>query len=110
MKLYMKLLTSLGREALTALWRNNSLIVKCSHCRKMLSVKDFDAHRCDMPINDVKRIPVVYFQDDSYDDKKLMTGWGLDGVLYTFEVTPRKPISIVICPSDEVTRTELFVK
>jgi UDP-galactopyranose mutase len=67
----------------------------------MFSAKDFDAHKCDMPIKDVKRIPVVYFQDDSYNDKKLMTGWGVDGVLYTFEVTPRKPIPIVICPSDE---------
>lgn len=28
----------------------------------------------------------------SYKDKKLMTGLGVDGVLYTFEVVPRKAI------------------
>ncbi len=43
-----------------------------------------------------KRIEVVYFRDDSYKDKKLMTGWGTDGILYTFEVVPRKPIPITM--------------
>jgi hypothetical protein len=42
----------------------------------------------------------VYFQDDSYDDKRLMTGRGVDGVLYTFEVIQREPIPIVVSPSD----------
>jgi hypothetical protein len=49
----------------------------------VLSSEDFDTHECDMPINARKRIEVVYFRDDSHKDKKLMTGLGIDGVLYT---------------------------
>ena len=30
-----------------------------------------------------------------------MTGWGTDGVLYTFEAVPRKPISITMPLADE---------
>jgi len=82
----------------------------------MFSVEDFNAHKCDIPINNSKRIEVVYFRDDSYGNKKLMTGRGIDGVLYTFEVTPREPIPYVMPLSDDsyhepsnrrkVTRTE----
>jgi hypothetical protein len=48
-----------------------------------------------------KTIDVVYFMDVSCDGKKLMTGWGTDGILYTFEVAPRKPIPITIPLADE---------
>ena len=80
---------------------SNSPIVKCSHCKQVFSSEDFDAHECDMPINDSKRIEVVYFRDDSYKNKKLMTGLGIDGVLYIFEVVPRKPIPYILPLSDE---------
>jgi hypothetical protein len=29
-----------------------------------------------------------------YEGKKLFNGWGIDGVLYTFELIPRKAIAI----------------
>jgi hypothetical protein len=80
---------------------NNSPIVKCSHCRQVLRSTDFGNHECDIPITDSKIIEVAYFRDDSYKNKKLMTGLGLDGVLYTFEVVPREPIPFVLSPSDE---------
>jgi hypothetical protein len=80
---------------------NNSPIVKCSHCKQVFSSEEFDAHECDMRINDSRRIEVAYFRDDSYRDKRLMTGLGLDGVLYTFEMVPRKPIPFVLSPSDD---------
>lgn len=60
------------------------MIVKCSHCKKLLSSEDFDSHDCDLPLNGIKHIEVVYFRDDSYKSKKLMTGWGIDGISYTF--------------------------
>jgi hypothetical protein len=72
------------------------MIAKCSHCTKLLTAEDFETHECDLPLKGVKRIEVVYFRDDSYKDKKLMTGWGTDGIIYTFEVVPRKPIPITI--------------
>lgn len=62
----------------------------------MFSDTAFDEHKCDIPLKTCKTIEVVYFQDGSFKDKKLMTGWGIDGVLYTFEVVPRKPIPIVL--------------
>ena len=55
----------------------------------------FNSHDCDLPLNGVQTISVVYFRDDSYNNKKIMTGMGIDGVLYTFEITPRKPIPVV---------------
>ncbi len=67
----------------------------------MLSKANFDTHQCDLPLKECKRIEVVYFQDDSYSNKKLMTGWGTDGILYTFEVVPRKPIPITFPLADE---------
>ena len=80
---------------------SKSPIVKCSYCKQVLSSENFDTHECDMPINSSKRIEVAYFRDDSYKNKKLMTGLGLDGVLYTFEVVPRKPIPFVLSSSDD---------
>ena len=71
---------------------NDSPIVKCSHCQIILSTDNFDTHNCQWILKDTKRIPVAYFRDDSYDNKRIMTGYGLDGVLYTFVVTPRTAI------------------
>ena len=79
---------------------DNSPIVKCSHCKQVLSSKDFDTHECDILIKDSEIIEVAYFRDDSYKDKRLMTGMGLDGVLYTFEKVPRKPIPFIASSSD----------
>jgi len=73
----------------------NSLIVKCSHCGCIISSESFNNHECDLPLKNTKRIDVIHFRDDSFGNKKLMTGWGVDGTLYTFEVVPRKPIPIV---------------
>jgi hypothetical protein len=69
----------------------------------MFSSEDFDTHECNLPLKGCKTIPVIYYLDESYKDKKIMTGWGIDGVLYTFEVVPRKPISIVMT-SDEFSQ------
>jgi hypothetical protein len=77
------------------------LIVKCSHCKQILSSEDFDVHECDLSLKECKRIEVVYFQDESYKDKKLMSGWGIDGTIYTFEVVPRKPIPMLVPLADE---------
>lgn len=70
----------------------------------MLSYENFGSHECDMPLKNTKRIEVIYFRDDSYKGKKLMTGWGTDGVLYTFEVVPRKPIPITTPLTDDSNR------
>jgi hypothetical protein len=80
------------------------LIVKCSHCQQILSSDNFENHECDLPLRDIKRIEVVYFHDGSYKNKKLVTGWGTDGTLYTFEVVPRKPIPIMLPLSDEISQ------
>jgi len=71
------------------------LIVKCSHCKQIFAEEDFAGHECDIPLKECRRIEVVYFRDDSYKNKELMTGLGTDGILYTFEVVPRKPIPII---------------
>jgi phage FluMu protein Com len=76
-------------------------IVKCSHCNKLFTQENFESHVCDLRLKECKRIDVVNFHDDSYKDKKRMTGWGTDGVLYTFEVVPRKPIPVTIPLADE---------
>ena len=60
-----------------------------------MSNETFPSHECDLPLKATKRIEVVYFRDDSYKNKKMMTGWGTDGILYTFEVVPRKPIPLM---------------
>jgi len=74
---------------------SNPLIVKCSHCHQIFSTEKFESHKCDLPLKKVKQIPVVYYRDDSYDDKKIMTGWGIDGTLYSFVVEKRKPIPLI---------------
>jgi hypothetical protein len=50
-----------------------------------------------------KTIEVVYFMDVSCNGKKLMTGWGTDGILYTFKVVPRKPIPLILPIGDEIS-------
>jgi hypothetical protein len=95
---------------------NESPIVKCSHCKQILPIENFDTHECNLPLADVRRIPVVYFQDDSVNGERIMTGRGIDGVLYNFVVTPRTAIPYIIGSSDDsyhdasnrrrVTRTE----
>ena len=74
---------------------NNAEIVKCSHCNTILSSETFDNHECNLMLKSHRRIEVVYFQDESYKNKKLIAGLGIDGVLYTFEVVPRKAIPVV---------------
>ncbi|MGD6852217.1 MAG: hypothetical protein ACQCN6_09190 [Candidatus Bathyarchaeia archaeon] len=61
----------------------------------MVADSDFPKHECDLQLNECKRIDVIYFQDVSYKNKKLMNGLGVDGVLYTFEVVPRKAIPLM---------------
>ena len=78
----------------------SSEIIRCSQCRKMLSADDFENHQCDLKLKGCKTIEVSYLQDVSYNNKKLINGWGLDGILYTFEVVPRKPIPIMLPLSD----------
>ena len=72
------------------------MIVRCSHCQEMFSETDFESHTCDRPLKECKIIEVSEIIDGSYGNKKLMNGWGIDGVLYTFEVVPRKPIPITM--------------
>lgn len=76
------------------------MIIKCSHCRKILSSEDFESHKCEMPLVGVKNILVADCLDTSCKGKQIMTAWGVDGILYTFEVVPRHPIPIMIS-SDE---------
>ena len=80
---------------------NKFLIVKCSHCRGIFSSEEFANHKCKMPLVGLKNIPVVNFLDTSCNGKKFMTGWGIDGIFYTFEVVPRKPISYILSSSDD---------
>jgi hypothetical protein len=79
----------------------DSPIAKRSHCKQILSADDFDLHRCKWALKDVKQISVVYFRDDSLDDRKAMTGYGLDGILYTFVVTQRMSIPYMRSLSDD---------
>ena len=73
-----------------------SEIVKCSHCKAITTLSKFERHECNLSLKECKTIEVVYFQDVSYKDKKLINGWGTDGILYTFEVVQRKPIPITM--------------
>jgi hypothetical protein len=75
-------------------------IVKCSHCNQITSSENFNNHKCDWLLKGTKRIYVTNFLDVSYENKKLISGWGTDGILYTFEVVPRKPIPIIIPLAD----------
>ena len=62
----------------------------------MLSSENFDAHKCDLSLKECKTIEVVKIIDGSYEDRQLMNGWGTDGILYTFEIMPRKAIPIMM--------------
>ncbi len=73
----------------------NKLIVKCSHCHQIFSEEDFDSHVCDRPLKECKFIEVSEILDGSYGNKRLINGWGTDGILYTFEVVPRKAIPLM---------------
>lgn len=81
--------------------QNKPSIVKCSHCKKILSSNEFQAHECTSELKGVKTIPVIDFLDTSCKGKKIITGQGTDGILYTFEVVPRKPIPITLPLADE---------
>ncbi len=61
----------------------------------MLAEEDFERHECDLPLNDCKTIEVAYFTDLSGKTKEIVSGRGIDGVLYIFEVVPRKPIPMI---------------
>ena len=76
------------------------MIVKCSHCKEMFDNQSFEEHKCDIPLSGVKKIEVVYFHDGSYGKKKLLTALGIDGILYSFEVIPRKGIPYFMRLSD----------
>ncbi len=77
------------------------MIVKCSHCGVIIASEDFEAHECDLSFSESKIIEVVYFRNDSYKNKQIVTGLGTDKVLYTFEVIPRKPIPMILSSSDD---------
>jgi len=77
------------------------MIVKCSYCKQILSGETFESHECDTHISGVKIIEVAYFRDDSINGKKRITGRGIDGILYSFEVVARQPIPITIPLADE---------
>jgi len=81
---------------------NNVLIVKCSQCRKILPFEKFSEHECKLELVSTKTIPVINFLETSCKGMKIMTGWGTDGILYTFEVVPRKAIPIVMCHPTKV--------
>ena len=70
----------------------------------MMSINDFELHKCDLSIVAVRNIPVVYFMDESCKGRKFMTGWGTDGVLYTFEVVPRKLIPVAMTTDEFLQR------
>jgi hypothetical protein len=74
------------------MFKNSLPIVKCSHCKIILSRENFESHTCNLPLVGVKRIPVVYFQDDSVNGEKIMTGRGVNGILYSFVVVSRTQI------------------
>jgi len=79
------------------------LIVKCSHCGAITTPEDFEKHKCDLSFNKSTIIEVAYFRDDSQKGKQVITALGLDKVLYTFEVAPRKAIPLILPLSDEIS-------
>ena len=80
---------------------NSPSMVKCSHCKKFMSSDAFDAHKCTLEMVGVKPIPVVDYTDISCNDKRIIMGQGVDGVLYTFEVVPREPMPYILPLSDD---------
>ena len=75
---------------------SSSPIVKCSHCNQIFSSEDFNKHACKWKLKDVKRISVISFHDDSYNNHKIVRGYGTDGTVYTLVVTPRKAIALLL--------------
>ena len=75
---------------------NDSLIVKCSHCNQFFSIEQFDSHKCELPINGAKEIPVIYFREDNHGINKTIVGRGLDGILYALIIKPRKPLPVAL--------------
>jgi hypothetical protein len=61
----------------------------------MLSSEGFESHKCDLQLRECRTIEVSEIMDCSYDGRKLVNGWGIDGVLYTFEVVPRRAIPLM---------------
>lgn len=78
---------------------NSSPIVKCSHCKQIISAKSFDTHKCELHLTGQKVIQVIDYLDISNNEKKQITAQGIDGVLYIFEVVPRKATPIIL-PDD----------
>jgi hypothetical protein len=76
------------------------------YCESGLSTRDFDSHQCDLQLKGVKTVKVIYFLDDSYKGRKIVTGRGVDGIRYVFEVVPRKEIPHVT----ELTKHTIFVR
>jgi len=78
-------------------------IVKCSCCRKIMTRKEFNNHKCKIPWKATKEIPVLYFLDCSTEESQEMLGVGLDGTHYFFVVKKPKAVPFIkgIFPSDE---------
>jgi len=72
----------------------------------MFSIEQFNQHECELTINSVKEIPVVYFRDDSRNGKQSITGRGIDGVLYSFIVIPRTAIPYMKSLTDDYLQRE----
>jgi hypothetical protein len=69
--------------------------------QEILSSRNFNKHKCEKSSIGVKTIPVIDFLQTSRNGKEVMTGWGVNGILYTFEVMPRKPIPFIKGSSDD---------
>ncbi len=72
------------------------MIIKCSYCKSLLSDEKFNAHECDVPLKGNKIIEVTHFIDVSTKSMKMVSAQGIDGILYAFEVVPRKAIPYMI--------------
>ena len=77
-------------------------IVKCSSCRKILTRKQFDGHKCEIPWKSTKEIAVLYWLNCSTDESQKMLGVGLDGTRYFLVVKKPEAIPFIkgIFPSD----------
>lgn len=77
------------------------MIVKCSHCQSILSEDNFAIHECNIVLKGSKIIEVIDFIDVSTKSTKMISAQGIDGILYAFEVVPRKAISYFTKLSDD---------
>jgi len=58
---------------------------RCQRCGKFLIAEEFDSHKCDIKISDVKEIVVDHYHEFSQPDPeghRLILAQGLDGVQY----------------------------